>query len=149
METRHMISFLYLLFPLFVTFISEFENSQNSFSFGPPFDPFWSVKCINVGQKLPIRTAEHTFVESRHPEDTKNSYYALSLERSQNKKRYQLMDYYCDTYLYNQINFILHSFLRYCKDFSNLLFWVGQTWPCPLRLMASTCRIASCLFICK
>ena len=86
METRQMISFLYPLFPLFVTFISEFENSQNSFSFGPPFDPFWSVKYINVGQKLPIRTAEHTFVESRHPEDTKNSYYTLPLQRSQKKK---------------------------------------------------------------
>ena len=86
METRQMISFLYPLFPLFVTFISEFENSQNSFSFGPPFDPFWSVKYINVGQKLSIRTAEHTFVESRHPEDTKNSYYTLPLERSQKKK---------------------------------------------------------------
>ena len=35
------------------------------------FGPFWSVKCLNFGQKLPFRTAHHTFLESRHPEVTK------------------------------------------------------------------------------
>ena len=56
-----------------------------------PFGPFWSVKHLNFWQKLPIRTAHHTFLESRHPEVTKNLYYVLSPKMS--KKRYQLMDY--------------------------------------------------------
>ena len=36
------------------------ENSQNSFLCGP----FWSVKYFIFGQKLPIQTAHHTFLES-------------------------------------------------------------------------------------
>ena len=44
----------------------------------PPFDPFCSVKYLNVGQRLPIRTAHYTFLVSGHPEDTKNPYYVLS-----------------------------------------------------------------------
>ena len=31
------------------------------------FGPFWSVKYLNFGEKL-LRTARHTFLESRHPE---------------------------------------------------------------------------------
>ena len=41
----------------------------------PPFGPFWSVKYVVFGKNLPIRTARHTFLESRHPEVTKNQYY--------------------------------------------------------------------------
>ena len=44
------------------------------------FDSFWSVKHSNFGQKLLIRIAHHTFIESRHPEVSKNSYYDLSPE---------------------------------------------------------------------
>ena len=33
---------------------------------------------LDFGQKLPIQAAHHTFIESRHPEVTKNSYYVLS-----------------------------------------------------------------------
>ena len=51
-------------------FIFVFENSQNWFSCVPPFGSFWSVKYLNFGQKLPIQTAYHTFLESRHPEVT-------------------------------------------------------------------------------
>ena len=40
-----------------------FEINQNSFSFGSPFGPYWSVKYVNFGQKLPIRTAHHTVLE--------------------------------------------------------------------------------------
>ena len=36
-------------------------------------------------QKLPIQTAHHTFLESRHPEVTKNPYYLLSHNGSQKK----------------------------------------------------------------
>ena len=74
-----------------MTFIFVFENSQNPFPCGPPLGPFWSVKYLNFEQKLPIRTAHHIFLESRHPEVTKNSYYFLSPEGSQ--KRYPLMDF--------------------------------------------------------
>ena len=53
---------------LFLIFIFVFENSQNSFWCGP----FWFLKYLNFGQKLPIQTTHHTFLESRHPEVTKN-----------------------------------------------------------------------------
>ena len=36
-----------------------------------PLGPFWSVKYLNLDQKLLIRTAHHIFQESRHPEITK------------------------------------------------------------------------------
>ena len=62
-----------------------FENNQNSFSCDPPFGSFWSVKYLNFGQKLPIRTAHHTFAEIRHTEVTKNLYCVLSPEGSQEK----------------------------------------------------------------
>ena len=57
----------------------------------PPFGPFWSGKYINFGQKLPIWTAHHTFLESRQSEVTKNPNYVLSREGS--PERYQLTDY--------------------------------------------------------
>ena len=70
-------------YSLIVTFIFIFENSQNSC--GSPFRPFWSVKYLNFGQKLPIQSTHHIFLESRHPEVTKNPYYVLSPEWSQKK----------------------------------------------------------------
>ena len=93
METRQMTQIFNLLFPLelFVTFIFVFENSQNLFSCGPPFGPFWYIKYLNFVKKLPIRATHHTLLESKHPEVTKNPYYVLSPEGSQ--KRYQFMDY--------------------------------------------------------
>ena len=59
---------------LFVTFIFVFENDQNAFSYGPPLGPFWTVKYLNFGQKLPIRTVQLTCLECKHPEFTKNPY---------------------------------------------------------------------------
>ena len=44
------------------------------------FGSLWSVKYTNFGQKLPIRIAHHTFLQSRHPGVTKNSCYVLSPE---------------------------------------------------------------------
>ena len=87
METRQMTPYFNLLFPfyLFVTFIFVFENSQNSFSCSSTFGPFWSVKYLNCGQKLPIRTFNHTFLESRQPEVFKNLYYVLPPEEIQKK----------------------------------------------------------------
>ena len=88
MKTRQIIThFFHLLFPLelLVTFIFVFENSQNSFLCGTRFGPFWSVKYLNFGRKLPIQTIHHTFLECRHPEVTKNPYYVLSPKGSQKK----------------------------------------------------------------
>ena len=51
----------------------------------PPFGPFWYEKYLNCGQKLPIQTTHQTFLESRHPEVTKNPSYVLSPEWSQKK----------------------------------------------------------------
>ena len=62
-----------------------FETSQNSFSCGPLFGLFWSVKYLNFGQKVTIRTTHDTFLESRHTEVTKNPYYVSSHEGSQKK----------------------------------------------------------------
>ena len=62
-----------------------FQNSKNLFSCGPPFDPFLSVKYLNFGKTLPIGTAHHTFLESRHPEVTKNPYYVLFPKGRQKK----------------------------------------------------------------
>ena len=86
-KTRQMTPFFHQFFwlQLFITFIFVFANSHSLFSWGPPFVPFWSVKCLNFGQKLPTRTAHHTFLESRYPEVTKNPYYVLSHEGHQKK----------------------------------------------------------------
>ena len=109
METRQMTPFFPSTFSTTVTFVFVFENSPNSFSRGRPFGPFWSIKYLNFGQKLPIRTTHHTFSESKHAEVTKNQYYALSPVGSQ-KKRYQLMDYYqAATKLQNILRNILAS----------------------------------------
>ena len=80
METRQMTPFFSALF---VAFIFVFENSLNSFSYSPLFGPFLPVKYLNFGQKLPIRTAHHTYIELRHPEVTKNPYFVLCPEESQ------------------------------------------------------------------
>ena len=48
-----------------------------------PFDPFWSIKYLNFGQKLPIVTAHYTFLESRHSKVTKNPCFVLSSRGSQ------------------------------------------------------------------
>ena len=51
----------------------------------PPFGPFWSVKYLNFGQKLPIWTVNYTFLKGRHPEVSKTPYYVMSPEGSQEK----------------------------------------------------------------
>ena len=49
------------------------------------FGLFWSVKYLNFQQELPIRTAHPIFLESRHPEVTKNPYYVVSPKDNQKK----------------------------------------------------------------
>ena len=85
METRQMTPFFSSSFSaLFVTFTFVFQNDY-SFLCGPFFGPFWSVKYLNIGQKLPIWTAHHTFLQNRHTEVTESPYYNLFPERSQKK----------------------------------------------------------------
>ena len=57
MKTRQMTSFFSSTFSTATvcTFIFVFEKSQNLFSCGP----FWSIKYLNFGQKLPIWTTHH------------------------------------------------------------------------------------------
>ena len=50
METRQMIPFFSSTFSA-LTSTSEFENTQNSFSCGLLFGPFWSVKYLNFWPK--------------------------------------------------------------------------------------------------
>ena len=86
MEARKMTPFFSItVSALFVTFIFVFGNSQNSFSGGPLFGRFLSAKYLDFGRKLLIRTAHHTFPESRHPEVTVNPCYILSPEGSHKK----------------------------------------------------------------
>ena len=71
---------------MFVIFISEIENTQNSFLFSPPFGPFCSVKYLSqfLGKSYRFKdSAYYTCLESRHPEVTKNIYYVFSNRRSQ------------------------------------------------------------------
>ena len=68
MDIRQLTSLFSSNFPaLFVRFIFVSENGQNLFSCDPPFGPFWSVKYLNLGQKLLIQTSRHTFLQSRQP----------------------------------------------------------------------------------
>ena len=69
-----------------------FGNSQNSFSCCPAFGPFCSVKSLNFVEMLSIWIAHYTFLESRHPEVTKNLYYVFSPRGA--KKLSQLMEYF-------------------------------------------------------
>ena len=77
--------FLSAFFDLTVcNFFSEFESTQNSFSCGPPFGSSWSVKYLNFWPRATDSdSSSHFFLETRHPEVTKNLYYVLSTQRSQ------------------------------------------------------------------
>ena len=78
------------------------------------FGPFWSVKNLNFWQKLPISTAHHTFLESTHPDVTKNPHYVLFLRVA--KKRYQLMGY-CKSIILLEIKLLrMIGFLKSSKD---------------------------------
>ena len=46
---------------------------------------FQSAKYPNFGQRLPIQTTHHTFLEGRHPDVTKNPYYILFPKGRQKK----------------------------------------------------------------
>ena len=85
METRRMTPFFYPLFSIemSVTFIFEFENTQNAFSCGSPLVHSGLKNTSIFGQKLPIRIAHHNFPENRHPEVATNLYYVSSTRRNQ------------------------------------------------------------------
>ena len=73
-----------------------------------PFGLYWSVKYLNFWQKLPIRTTYDTFLESRHPEVTKNPHYVFPPSGA--RKRYQLM-YYKDA----KGNILMHHNIFHTK----------------------------------
>ena len=67
-------------------FLAEASTKlQKMHFFGQFRDHNSGSKYLSFGQKLPIWTAHHTFLESRHPEVTKYSYYNLAPEGSQKK----------------------------------------------------------------
>ena len=52
------------LLPELWIFIFIFEKCQNLFSWSPPFGPFWSVKCLNIGgESCEIRILSHPIQE--------------------------------------------------------------------------------------
>ena len=64
------------------------EKQGHLFSLYVPFLNCKSIKAFYMYayiKKLPIRIAHQTFLENKHPEVTKNSYYVLSLERGPKK----------------------------------------------------------------
>ena len=87
METRQMTPFVsFTFFALSVRNIHflNLKIVKIRFDVVPaPLGPFWYVKYLNFWQKLPIRIIHHTFLESKHPEITKNPYYVLSPSWSQ------------------------------------------------------------------
>ena len=62
---------------LFITFL-YLKIAKIHFLVIPPLVHVDLKKYLNFGQKLLIRTAHHTLLESRHPQVTKNPYYILA-----------------------------------------------------------------------
>ena len=120
MKTRQTTQFFSSTFSsLFVTFIFMSENGKNTFSCAPPSGLFWSVNYFNFGQKLLIQTAHLTFLESRHPEVTKNPYYVLSPMSSQKKvSAHGLIAVYRVAYIhYFKIDSIIFCYLLFSKNY--------------------------------
>ena len=69
---------------LFVTFIFVFKNIPNFFLRGPPFGPFWSIKYLNFGKKLPIQTPIILF-KKVDTDVTKSPCYVLISKENQKK----------------------------------------------------------------
>ena len=71
MATRQITPFFSSTFSaLFVKYISEYENTQNPFSYGRPFLRISFVEYLNFCPKATDLEAHHTFLGSRHPEVT-------------------------------------------------------------------------------
>ena len=82
METRQMTLFFSSTFSdLTVCNIHFWIWKYSKFIF--MWSPLWFILVCKIPPRLPIQTAHHTFLESRHPEVTKNLYYALFIRRSQ------------------------------------------------------------------
>ena len=83
MEAREMTPFFSSPFSALTVCNSHFCISKYS-----KFIFMWSIlfcRTPKFRQTLPIGTAYYSFLETKHPEFTKNSYYVLSLEGSQKK----------------------------------------------------------------
>ena len=120
--TRQMTPFLFIYFLgsncLYYSFL-YLKIVKIRFWCCPPFGPFWSVKYLNSGQKLPIRITRHAFLESWHPEVTYNPYYLLSPKWRQEKgisswtTRSSIFEYVLSRFssLMNIINFQIGTIL--------------------------------------
>ena len=82
METGQMTPFFSSTFSAqtFCNISFVFENSQNSFSCCPPFDPFWSGKYLNFGQNLLIQTVHHTLFGSTKKSINKRKNWGKKIE---------------------------------------------------------------------
>ena len=112
--------FFHLLFMMFLTFNSEFENTQSSFSCGPHFCPFWYVTYIFWPKT--IWTAHHTLLEGRHPEVTKNLYYVLSTQQSQIPRTQS------SCFMHTIVTHMRLPFFKFCTfltKFSNILLFLS------------------------
>ena len=126
-------------------FIFVFENSQNSLSCGPTFGPFWSVNYLNFGQKLPSSIAHHTFLESRHPEVTKNLYYVLFPQGNQKKvsahELFVLMENHKSIHLLH-----LNSFSKSC-DSCNIMWCTKNIQSLLLFFTDNSYFLSLCMFV--
>ena len=87
METRQITPFSSSTFYAVTVWNIHFYTwKQSKFIFiWAPLGPSWSAKYLNIRQKLPIQSIHHTFLESRHPEVSKNPCHVLSPKWSQTK----------------------------------------------------------------
>ena len=86
----------------------------------PPPGLFWSVNYLNFGQKLLIQTAHHTFLESRHPEVTKNPYCFVTHEEPKKVSVHGLIAVYRGVYIhYFKIDSPNFCYLLFSKNYLN------------------------------
>ena len=81
MKTRQMTPFFLSAFgALFRKLILTFKNCRYSFSWGPPFGPFWSAKYLNLGgETCKIRILSHSIQET-HIEESKKRGFTFSIQ---------------------------------------------------------------------
>ena len=92
---------------------------------------FWLLKYLNFGQKLPIWAAHYTFLESRHPEVTKNPYYILP--HKENQKRALAHGLMC-IFMYCLLNgFFEFSIFRFVFQFHFFCIQIIYTTFCLLE----------------
>ena len=104
-------------------FIFVFEKCQNSFSWGPPFGPFWSAKYLNFGgESCEIRILSRSIQETYTLRKVKNQ--VLLFLSSSELNLSDFMVYFC---LFQ--NAILHraeaKVLKFSAHFSQNVVFIG------------------------